>query len=337
MENLIDDVGRLNKFLEILPENKVNELVNDQLRSGQYIDGNTDMIGAYNQYWQTTFSHFQNPKIEKAKEDFDIIFKKLNTFLIDNFDRRGNSVVIDLLPMHSGSAGGKSLTDIWKERLIDLTLLCKEFDEKYKALISIAIKELYKAQKISNTGKDKINRPIINLPLGTTWEDLEIKFKDELEVEVYAKGKFYESVTNEKLTFSKGKEKKPNRLWEFLLLLSVIQESNEFSEDPTTKSLKATIGTMADSLGKKCGETITSENCQQIKSNLSDKLQEVFGIENDKPFYDYKEHDCYRTKFKLRPMPGLRRDGEPFITERGKFKEDIDYNRPKTSYRKSEY
>jgi len=47
----------------------------------------------------------------------------------------------------------------------------------------------------------------------------------------------------------------------------------------------------------------------KIKEKLSNKLQEIFEIDDD-PFYDYKNKGYYQTKFILKPESLLRGSGE---------------------------
>ena len=148
----------------------------------------------------------------------------------------------------------------------------------------------------------------IKLPPNTIWEDIEIKFQNEFDVEIYAKGNFLEKRNNVKMEFFKSgtKDKKPDIQWYFLYSLSAVQH---------LKKEEATIKKMADTLSHYLGDNkkITQDACMQIKSKLSKKLQEIFNI-NTEPFYDYEERGFYQTKFKLKPVPDLRGNGEPYLT-----------------------
>ena len=150
---------------------------------------------------------------------------------------------------------------------------------------------------------------LCKLPERTIWEDVEIKFEDEFGVEVFVKGKFFKRASYEDLGMYKSgtKEKEPDIQWHFLLLLSVVQEMDKN---------KATVDEMSYSLGSKLNKTITKLNCEQIKSKLAKELQTAFSTEDD-PFLPYKDYGYYQPKFKLKPIPELRGNGEPFITKTG--------------------
>ena len=330
METLINDAERLNKFLGLLPENEMHLFLNGELWLGMCRYRRIAMLDGYGYYRREILSNFQNPKIKKANEDFDIIFKKLDAFLEDHFFALGSNFA--LYPDHKYSKD-KLKKVFWNKSFKELTLLRNQFEKKYIAFITIATKELYKAQKINalqNTNKE----PVIKLPQNTKWEEITIKFKDPFEVEIFKKKTFIERVDYIKLRFCSGeKNKKPDRQWQFLILLSLLQGKNQKN---------ATISEMATSLSKYLGKKISANNCETIKKNLSIQLAESFGIDrNDDPFYDYNKCGCYyKPMFTLKPVPNMRGvhgNGDVYIAPRGEFKEDIDYNAPKKGYHKTEY
>lgn len=172
------------------------------------------------------------------------------------------------------------------------------------------------------------NKPSHRIYAGPVWDDIEIKLKDPFEIEVFKNKKFIEQIDYIKLRFDTGiKNKKPDRQWQFLILLSLLQGKNE---------KKATNKEMAESMSEKLGREISVNNCETIKKNLSKKLSKIFGIDDD-PFYTYKEHGYYKPKFTLKPIPILRGDGEVYITHKKEFNDEIDYNLPKKGYHKAEY
>lgn len=170
-------------------------------------------------------------------------------------------------------------------------------------------KNLFNKNKISS----KINLEL--LPGVKNWEDIEIKFKNEFDIDVYINGKFYRKLNNEELGFFKSgtKDKKPDIHWAFLYQLSIIYNN--------IKIAQPTIEIMA-----KCLKT-TKEACEKAKSQLSKKLQEIFNI-TEKPFYDYKEKGYYQTKFILKTLPELRGDGEVFISKGDGYNDNIKYEDP---------
>jgi len=194
------------------------------------------------------------------------------------------------------------------------------FNGDIKEMIDAVNKDIFQLKRgipISENEK----KPIVTLPPKTDWKDLEIKFKDSIEIEIFRKSKFVSSADHIKLNFYKGKKnKKPDRQWQFLVLLSILQGKNEKN---------ATNSQMAESLGKNLGKKISINNCEAIRKLLAKKMCKTFGIEDD-PFYPHKEHGYYKTKFTLKPVPGMRgvRDtGEIFITQRNEFREGFGYGK----------
>ena len=166
------------------------------------------------------------------------------------------------------------------------------------------LKELLKRidKKLSKFKKGEIykKKKIFDLPSEAIWEDLEIKFKDEFEVEIYFKKKFFTKSDNIKMEFfrAKTKDKKPEQRWRLLKELSnfTLYSNKKLAIQPTIEDIARTL-------------KINNENCMKLKEKLSDKLQEIFGIYDD-PFYNYKDRGFYQTRFKLTPEPALRGDRE---------------------------
>ena len=152
------------------------------------------------------------------------------------------------------------------------------------------ITEIEKAIKESET---KI--PQFPIPKNTRWEEITIKFKNEFDVDVGAKGKTYSS-DYEKMGFAdkrikKSKEKaKTHNDWTFLILLST-QEGIFPLDSLQTKERKQKI---------------------KQKQSLSKKLVEAFPQIKDTdpdPFYGYNDIEKnYKIKIKLIPIPTFRDD-----------------------------
>jgi len=163
-------------------------------------------------------------------------------------------------------------------------------------------------EKLKTTSKQSLlieNKiSLIKLPPKTIWEDIEIRFKNMFDVEIYCKGKFLKNSNYEKLGFLREntKDKKPDRQWELLRLLAIIYNSKKITK------VNARIDILAHSL--KTGKNA----CMKIKEGLSKKLQKAFGLIQN-PFHDYKEKEEYQTRFALKPEPELRGNGEIFIAK----------------------
>lgn len=155
------------------------------------------------------------------------------------------------------------------------------------------------------------NKPLLELSTDAQWRDMEIKFLNQYDIDIYFKGKFLKKSNHEEMGFfRKGtKDKKPDKQWKLLELLSVIYSNK--------KHAKATIEIISQSL------RVSKDACMKIKEKLNKKLQEVFGI-YDTPFFDYGEKDEYQAKFKLKPESELRGNGEVFIA-RTRYDDKIGY------------
>lgn len=159
----------------------------------------------------------------------------------------------------------------------------------------------------------EIEKNPIKLPLKTTWEDIEIRFKNKFDVEIYCKGKFLKNSNHEELGFLRKntKDKKPDKQWQFLELLAIVYSSKKIT------NAVARLDILANSL------KIKKNACMKIKEGLSRKLQKAFGLTED-PFYDYKEKEEYQTRFTLKPEAELRGNGEVFITKT-RYDDNKDY------------
>lgn len=116
----------------------------------------------------------------------------------------------------------------------------------------------------------------INLPFGTKWENLSIKFRDGHNVDIFLGNKLIAKTDYKKMGFENKKTRNPNIQWDMLRILSSV--NGELSFD----------GAKVITNGKK------------RKQYLSDSLKDYFGINSD-PFYSYKKEKSYRIKINLIP------------------------------------
>jgi hypothetical protein len=167
--------------------------------------------------------------------------------------------------------------------------------EDIKKLLEKVIDRNNKPTYKELTVQDKV------LVQANNWNEVEIKFKDNFTVEVYIKGNYVKKIGCEEMgLYGKGRDKKPNAQWQFLLIYSVICKSDKAKADKQA---------MKDSLGKVLGIEIKDNYIEKIKSNLSKRLKKAFGLADD-PFYFYKDYGYYYSKFKIEPIPGMRGSGE---------------------------
>lgn len=133
------------------------------------------------------------------------------------------------------------------------------------------------------------------IPKNTQWEEIIVKFKNEFDVDVSAKGRTYSS-DYEKMGFAdrrikKSKEKaKTHNDWTFLILLST--QEGIFPLDSLQMKEKKQKIKQKQSLSKKLTEAFP-----QIKDTDPDPFYEHNDIENN-----------YKIKIKLIPIPTFRAD-----------------------------
>lgn len=152
---------------------------------------------------------------------------------------------------------------------------------------------------------------VVTLPDGAVWNDLECRFKDGHTFSVFYKGKRVGDFDHEALGFARKntKDGKPDKQWQLLQQLSIFYESDA--------GLKPTIANLIEHPAK------NKESCHKIKQSLANKLKSAFGI-SDNPFLSYDDYYGYRIKFKLRPEPDLRGDGELYSSGSNFFDETTD-------------
>jgi len=213
---------------------------------------------------------------------------------ISPFDRQGEEVYI--------AEFGDDPEDINEQAFLQLS-------EDISKVVAARRKKEQSAKQLQSGG-EKTRSPI-QLPRGTTWENIEIRFKDMHTIAIFVNGEHRSDHDYIILGFAKRnatKDEKFDKQWKFLHLLAIVVEHRDIR--PPTKAL------LIDSL-----ET-TSDGFDQIKSTLSKKLKSVFEILDD-PFHPYDPETGYRPKFTLKPEPSFRNDGELHASGGKLFEENI--------------
>lgn len=140
-------------------------------------------------------------------------------------------------------------------------------------------------------------KSLIQLPFEAEWKYLECRFRDGHTISVLYKDKLIGNFDHESLGFARKntKDGKPDKQWELLKQLSIIYQHNT--------NFKPTVGDLAIHFESK------KATLHKLKQSLADKLKSAFGITND-PFHSYDDQLGYQIRFKLRPEPDLRGDGQ---------------------------
>jgi len=113
---------------------------------------------------------------------------------------------------------------------------------------------------------------------GLRWEDVTIAFISDNEIRVEAEG-FAEQYAYDEIGFDDQRTGGQGKLWLVFRALAMLGGS-------------ATMDNLANVPG---GNSNVSKDISRLKKILSDFM----GIKGS-PFFDYKKHQCYQTKFKLR-------------------------------------
>jgi hypothetical protein len=128
------------------------------------------------------------------------------------------------------------------------------------------------------------------------WEKVVLKIKEGLhEVEIWYDKQHIKTASYIELGFSSNKkEHKPDRKWNFLLILSVLQ-----NEDIT----RATTDNIMSMLAKYSGHATGRTNVHQTKRQLSKELRSLFKT-GENPFIENRNY--YEPRFQILPESLLR-------------------------------
>lgn len=158
------------------------------------------------------------------------------------------------------------------------------FEEIHKKMVLELEGEETVATKLR--GKESIS---VELPPGTKWGNITIRFIDNDNVEITA-GDLICTRNYQEMGHEDRKQKRPDKQWQFLQLLSL--QGGELSWDNNQKMSLKDI----DAVKKK-------------KQRLSDALKNCFGIKED-PFYSYRKEGAYRIKINLISEPTENKESD---------------------------
>jgi hypothetical protein len=165
---------------------------------------------------------------------------------------------------------------------------------------------------VSRPRKKKLLTELI-FPEMVVWEKVKLKLKEGLQtIEIWYDDKHIKTVNYVELGFSATqKEHRPDKKWNFLCILSVLQ-----NEDIR----QATPDNLMPMLAKHSGHAIGKSNVHQTKRQLSTSLRALFKTGDD-PFS--KNRKYYEPRFKILPESMMRQ--RDLWKQGGKLNENIDY------------
>ncbi len=158
----LKDEQRFEKFLEILPEQKVYDFLGE-LSNAQYISAYNRMLEDYHRYSETVFSNFDNQKIQNSFQKFNKIFESLFSFLLVHFFAHNNFPIdhgyLAALYPEMRHSPDEEKSRLWDKRFKELRSLCKNFYKKYRNFLTIIYSEFSsKEAKELNEKKDEITK-----------------------------------------------------------------------------------------------------------------------------------------------------------------------------------
>jgi len=156
-------------------------------------------------------------------------------------------------------------------------------------------------------------KPIFLVADDARWDDVTMKFIDKEAVEIWVKKKSYGANNFYDLKFEdRRRTRKPIPLWNYLLIFAKYKEL-----DPRNPELP---------------EEIKEKDLKKIVSQLRQKLQNIFGIQEN-PIYYSKKDNCWKPKFNI--SINLNRDSsdikmsdieEDYYKEKEKFSDRFNTN-----------
>ena len=156
--------------------------------------------------------------------------------------------------------------------------------------INVDLADLIKAGRVTEKSKQEQEKKrdirSIELPDGTKWQDISIRFMDNGDhVEITTK-KITRNATYQEMGFEDARKKRPNAQWGFLRLLAMQRGELSWKND----------------LDMSVKERNKIKKKVQV---LSDTLKEYFPIRED-PFYSYRKEKSYKIKINLISTSGRR-------------------------------
>ncbi len=208
-------------------------------------------------------------------QQIEINYAKLLSFLDD-----GKSIKFNI-SVNQENEATKQIQEVLKNTINNITRLLDFYCDRLDSKKNLILKKTNKA-----------------IPILINWEDLEIKFINDYEIEIYVKGRSKGKFTHKDFGCynNRRKDKEPDKQWVFLKELSV--REGEFD----LKGLRIEI---------------KKEKHRQYKMKLAAVLKTAFKLSED-PFFvtkNNKEAENYKVKFKITPVPLLRGGGEVFGLE----------------------
>jgi hypothetical protein len=203
-------------------------------------------------------------------------------------------------------------------------------------IINPAFDKIYEKQRkkiriyktILNQPEVSNDKPLFDVPSGTKWEAITIKFKDEENIEVFLNDKHVAFASHKKMRFGKNR---PDKRWRLLRTLAMIYMANE--QRAGEKDMPATVDDLAYSMWNRVdGKAKT--NLHTIKKSLASQLMEDFGIYDD-PFDDYKRWGYHKTEFNLIAESSFRLVGKEGVWGAEKRLDAISYKTRMTDDKES--
>ena len=139
------DKSRINKFIELLPERRIDGFLNYSLYNARYTQEEINFINKYLDDYDKIFFQFNDDSLNKLKEIFDSSFKELMNFVVNSFFIIQAGVYV-LYPDLKNSLDTKE-QNAWHKKLNEVNKLSDIVWDNYKNLLKEMKKYLEKSEQ----------------------------------------------------------------------------------------------------------------------------------------------------------------------------------------------
>lgn len=171
MALITTDRERIEKIIELLPEEYFDYFLNMSLYNARHKDKQLDTVQKYINFSRQTFSQFSDKKLKDAKKIFDISLNKLVNFMVYNFFRHTQDLFI-LYPDQKNSPKSDDRI-FWERKLNELRKIIDEVELNYKNLFMVMKKNMENNNETKGS-QFQINRSQVHFGNGNNIVDNKI-------------------------------------------------------------------------------------------------------------------------------------------------------------------
>ena len=235
MKTMTTDKSRINKFIKLLPEQRVDDFLNFHLFNARYTQKDLDFTNDYLYECDKIFFQFSSDNLSKLKKVFDNSFKKLTSFIASNFFRIQAGIYV-LYPDFKNSLDTEK-QNAWHKKLNEVNKLADITEKDYKNLLKEMKKYLEEAEQKKSAATINIKNSNGNVSVNSPNSQQSVNIsKNDLTPEVLEILKQLQKAVDEKdekkidTLFKKLKARAKNIFWGVITNgLSAVFKINETS------------------------------------------------------------------------------------------------------------